>query len=103
MVVHLAGPVVYLNATRILDGLRRAASHAGRTIIVDASHLGAVDATGALGLTAFAAWVERNDVDVVLAGLSERSDTVLRRAGYWSGPQTIDRAVDVDAAIALGR
>ena len=103
VVVHLAGPVVYLNATRMLDGLRRAASHARRTIIVDATRLGAVDASGALALTAFAAWVERNDVDVVLAGLSDRNDAVLRRAGFWSGPNTIDRTANVDEAIALRR
>jgi MFS superfamily sulfate permease-like transporter len=102
VVVHLVGPVIYLNATRILDGLRRAASHAGRSIIVDASRLGAVDATGALALTAFATWVERNEVEVVLAGLSDRNDAVLGRAGFWSGSQAIDRTADVDEAIARG-
>ena len=53
--MHVAGPVVYINAARILDGLRRAASHARRTLIVDVSRLGAMDAQWALALTAFAA------------------------------------------------
>jgi high affinity sulfate transporter 1 len=94
-------PVVYLNATRVLDQLRRAVAGASGALVLDASAITNLDATGALALVAFATDVERNDVDVVVAGVSGRVDAVLARAGFWRGPEAIDRADDVDEAIAL--
>lgn len=100
-VVRPLAPVVYLNASRILDGLRRDAAGATGSLVVDASRIASIDATGALALTTLAAGVERRRVDVVMAGLRPRVDAALTRAGFWDGPEPIDRAVDVDAAVAF--
>jgi MFS superfamily sulfate permease-like transporter len=98
-IVHLRGPVVSLNAPRIVDGLRHAVGGISGAVVVDVAELGAVDATGAVALTGFAWWVERNRVDVVMAGLTEETDTMLSRAGFWQGPHVIDRATTVDEAL----
>ncbi len=102
-VVRPLGSVVYLNATRVLDHLRSATADAGDTLVVDASRVGMVDATGALALAMFATAMERRNVDVVIAGLSPRSAAALERAGFWDGPEAFDRADDLDAALALVR
>jgi MFS superfamily sulfate permease-like transporter len=100
-VVRPTSSVIYLNATRVLDRLHREAAQATDVLIVDASRVRTVDATGALVLSSLAAGVERREVDVVMAGLTQEADQVLARAGFWDGPDRIDRAPDVDRAVAL--
>jgi MFS superfamily sulfate permease-like transporter len=99
LVVRPIGPVVYLNASRVLDQLRGAATDATTTLVVDCGEIEMVDATGALTLATFASGMERGRVDVIMAGLAPRVAVALERAGFWDGPETIDRADDLDAAL----
>ncbi len=102
-VLRLTSPVVYLNATRTLDGLRRGAGRASDVLVVDASAVTSVDATGALVLSTLASSLERSDVDVVMAGLTPDVDATLARAGFWDGPDRIDRAGSVAEAVTMAK
>jgi MFS superfamily sulfate permease-like transporter len=94
-------PVTYVNAARVVDNLRSAATDGTTAFVMDASHIDALDATGALALSAFATGLEAADVEVIITGLDATLADVLARAGFWSGLATIDRADDVVGALAL--
>jgi high affinity sulfate transporter 1 len=102
-IVRPLAPLVYLNATRVLDRLRRSVAGATGALVLDATAITNVDATGALALAAFAADVERKRVDVVVAGLPLTAAAVLARAGLWEGPDRIDRTDDVESAVVAAR
>jgi SulP family sulfate permease len=92
---------VYLNAARVVDKLRSAATSGTRAFVVDASKITALDATGALALARSATALEAAGVEVIVSGLDPKMADVLTRAGFWSGPAAIDRADDVAGAMAL--
>lgn len=103
LVLRPASAVVYLNATRTLDGLRRGADQASGVLVVDASLMTSIDATGALVLSSLATSLERHDVDVIMAGLAPDVDATLARAGFWDGPDRIDSASDVAQALTMAK
>jgi MFS superfamily sulfate permease-like transporter len=97
MVARPFGPVVYLNAGRVMDRLRRAGRRSGGAFVLDGTFVPTIDATGALALGATLGELEASGVEVVVAGLDPGVERLLERAGVWSGHT--ERVADPDDAV----